>query len=45
MRASARRRRAAATISIASVILRMFLTELIRSLMSFWLTGSVRGCR
>ena len=37
MRCSARRRRAAATISIARVILRMFLTDEMRSLMSFWL--------
>ena len=36
IRCSARRKRAAATISIARVILRMFLTELIRFLTSFW---------
>jgi hypothetical protein len=35
IRCSARRSRAAATISIARVILRMFLTEPIRLLMSF----------
>ena len=34
IRCSARRRRAAATISIARVILRMFLTELIRAVTS-----------
>ena len=37
MRCSALRRRAAATISIARVILRMFLTDEMRPLMSFWL--------
>src|SRR5215207_10586681 len=36
MRCSARRRRAAATISIARVILWMFLTDAIRFLTSFW---------
>src|SRR5689334_15216165 len=36
IRCSARRRRAAATISIARVILRMFLTESIRCLTSRW---------
>ncbi len=35
IRCSARRRRAAATISIARVILRMFLTEAMRPRMSF----------
>ena len=36
IRCSARRSRAAATISIARVILRMFLTDEMRLLMSFW---------
>jgi hypothetical protein len=39
IRCSALRRRAAATISIARVILWMFLTELMRFLMSFWPMG------
>jgi hypothetical protein len=41
MRCYARRNRAAATISIARVILRMFLTELIRVLTSFWVAMAV----
>ena len=36
MRCSARRSRAAATISIARVIFWMFLTDAMRFLMSFW---------
>ena len=39
MRCSARRRRAAATISIARVIFWMLRTEPMRFLMSFWETG------
>ena len=42
MRCSARRRRAAATISIARVILRMFWTDAIRFLTSRWRHG-LRG--
>src|SRR6478609_9860479 len=42
MRCSARRRRAAATISIARVIFWMFLTEAIRFLTSRWEAMSVR---
>jgi hypothetical protein len=40
IRCSARRNRAAATISIARVIFWMFLTEPIRPLISFWVAIS-----
>ena len=45
MRCSARRRRAAATISIARVIFWTFLTESIRCLTSFWAMGGSRRRR